>query len=109
METVKVAKCIEKIIVEIGNCRRQIEDKGRARAKSISNYDKRLRIAIVTLKDEGKFPVTLIEKIAKGLCAPEVEEREIAESDYKACISNLQALMAELNGYQSIYRHLAET
>lgn len=106
MEVVEVAQRIEKIISEIGKCRRQIEAKGIARAKAISNYDMRLGIAIVTLKEEGKFPATLIEKIAKKLCCKDREDLEIAESDYKAVISNLQALMAQLNGYQSIYRHL---
>jgi len=101
-----VSTIIANLIQEIGKCRREIEAKGTARAKAISNYDKRMRIAIVTLKDEGKFPATLIEKIAKGVCAPEIEEREIAESGYRACISNLEALKAQLNGYQSIYKHL---
>lgn len=109
MEITQIANTITKLISEIGKCRREIESKGKARAKAISNYDKQLRIAIVTLREEGKFPVTLIEKIAKGICAPQIEEREIAESGYKACISNLQALMAQLNGYQSIYRHLDTT
>lgn len=106
MEVIEVSNLIEKAIAEIGKCRRQIEEKGRKRAKTISEYDKRMQITIVTLREEGKFPVTLIEKIAKGICSPEIEAREIAESDYKACISNLQALMAQLNGLQSIYRHL---
>ena len=109
MEVLKVAECIENIIQEIGKARRLIEEKGKARAKAISDYDKQLRVAIITLKDSGKYPATLIEKIAKGVCAPQIEAREIAESGYKAVISNLQALMAQLNGYQSIYRHLDET
>ena len=109
MEVLEVAKRIEQIIIEIGKARRLIEDKGRARAKAISDYDKQLRIAIITLKESGKFPATLIEKIAKGVCSPQIEAREVAESGYKAVISNLQALMAQLNGYQSIYRHLDET
>lgn len=98
--------CIEKIIKEIGECRRDIETKGNARAKAISNYDKQLKIAIVTLKEAGKFPATLIEKIAKGVCSDHRLTLELAEVGYKACISNLTALMAQLNGYQSIYRHL---
>lgn len=109
MEVLKVAKHIEDIISEIGKARRQIEEKGLARARTISDYDKQLRVAIITLKESGKFPATLIEKIAKGVCAPQIEAREIAESGYKAVISNLNALMAQLNGYQSIYRHLDET
>jgi len=109
MELIQVKDCIEKLIKEIGKCRREIEDKGNARAKAISNYDKQLKIAIVTLRDEGKFPVTLIEKIAKGVCSDHREKLELAEVAYKACISNLEALKAQLNGYQSIFRHMDET
>lgn len=109
MEVLEVAKRIELIISEIGKARRQIEEKGRARAYAISNYDMRLGIAIVQLREAGKFPATLIEKIAKKICCKDREDLEIAESGYKAVISNLQALMAQLNGYQSIYRHLDET
>lgn len=109
MEVIEVAKRIEGIISEIGKCRRQIETKGIARAKAMSNYDMRIQIAIVTLREEGKFPATLIDRIARGICAKDKEDMEIAESNYKACISNLNALMAQLNGYQSIYRHLSET
>ena len=106
MDLMKVKDCIEKIISEIGHCRREIETKGNARANAISNYDKQLKIAIVVLKDEGKFPATLIEKIAKGVCSDHRLTLELAEVGYKSCLSNLEALKAQLNGYQSIYRHL---
>ncbi len=106
MEMIKVREYIEKIIIEIGKCRRDIETKGNARARAISNYDKQLKIAIVVLRDEGKFPATLIEKIAKGVCSDHREQLELAEVGYKACISNLEALKAQLNGYQSIFRHM---
>ncbi len=106
MEGIEVAKRIERIISEIGKSRRQIEEKGIARAKAISNYDKRMGIAIVTLRDEGKYPVTIIEKIAKKLCCEDRYDLEVAESGYRACLSNLSALIAQLNGYQSIFKHL---
>lgn len=106
MEIIEIKDCIESLIKEIGKCRREIEEKGKAKAKAISNYDMRIQISVVTLREEGKFPVTLIEKIAKGLCCKDREDMEIADSGYKACISNLEALKAQLNGYQSIYRHL---
>ena len=108
-EPLPIAQRIEKLIIEIGKCRREIESRGNERAKAISNYDMRLGIAIATLKDEGKCPVTIIEKIAKKFCAPDRERLELAESGYKACISNLEALKAQLNGYQSIYKHLDNT
>ncbi len=106
MDIHKVKECIEKLISEIGHCRREIEAKGNARANAISNYDKQLKIAIVTLREAGKFPATLIEKIAKGVCSDHRLTLELAEVGYKACISNLEALKAQLNGYQSIYKHL---
>ena len=106
MEIIECKNIIEDIVSEIGSCRREIETKGNARARAISNYDKQLKIAIVTLKEESKYPATLIEKIAKGVCCDHREQLELAEVAYKACISNLTALMAQLNGYQSIYRHL---
>ena len=106
MHIIKVKDCILKIIAEIGKCRREIEAKGNARAEAISNYDKQLGIAIEVLKDEGKYPATLIEKIAKKVCCDHREQLEKAEVGYKAVISNLEALKAQLNGYQSIYKHL---
>ena len=109
MEVLQVAKRIEGIISEIGKCRREIEGKGNARAKAMAMYDAKLGHAIKVLREEAKFPATLIEKIAKGVCSPDLEARETADCEYKACISNLQALMAQLNGYQSIYRHLDST
>ena len=105
-DLLKVKTYIENLISEIGKCRREIEEKGNARAKAIRNYDMKFGCAIVALKEEGKFPAVLIEKIAKKVCAEDRYELEIAESGYKACISNLEALKAQLNGYQSIYRHL---
>lgn len=109
-------KTIEKMITAVGDCRKQIEDRGKARANAISNYDKRLAIAIATIREQTHYklgdvqyerpPATLAEKIAKGICAEDRREMEIAESGYKAVISNLQALLAQMNAMQSIYRHM---
>ena len=108
-ELLNIADNINDLVALIGKTRREIEDKGMAKAKAISAYDKRLGIAIVTLRDEGKFPATLIEKIAKGVCAPERETMEMTDVAYKACLSNLEAMKAQLNAKQSVYRHLDET
>lgn len=116
MELIKVKDCIEKLISEIGHCRRDIESKGNARAKKISDYDRKMAITLATLREGENYtignkqyqtpPVSIMEKIAKGICAEERREMEVAESGYKAVISNLEALKAQLNGYQSIFRHL---
>ncbi len=116
MDAIQIARHIEGLIVAIGKCRREIEDKGKAKAKSISDYDRKLAITLATLRNSESYqigdktykqpPVSIMEKIAKGICSDELYAREVAESGYKACISNLEALKAQLNGYQSIFRHL---
>ena len=107
---------IEEMIAAIGECRKQIEEKGKTRASAIKNYDMRLAIAIATIRDQDHYelggkkyerpPATITEKIAKGMCALDREQMELAESGYKAVISNLEALKAQLNAMQSIYRHM---
>lgn len=116
MELGQAAERIQAIISEIGKCRREIEAKGKARASAIRVYDMKLAIALATLRNADTYelggktykapPVSIAEKIAKGLVAQEREAMELAESGYKACISNLEALKAQLNGYQSIFRHM---
>jgi len=107
MDTIiQVSDAIQKLIAEIGKCRREIDGKGEMRARAIANYDMRIGVAIVTLKEEGNFPATLIEKIAKKLCSEDRYALEVSESGYKAAICNLEALQAQLNAYQSIFRHL---
>ncbi len=116
MDIIQVADAIQKLIAEIGKCRREIEGKGNARAKAIKNYDMQMAIALATLREGESYelagrkwqapPVTIMEKIAKGICAIQREELEIAESGYRASTCNLEALQAQLNGFQSIFRHL---
>ena len=110
----KVKTSIEAMIVEIGKCRREIEEKGKSKAKAISDYDRKMAITLATLRNSESYelsgktykqpPVSIMEKIAKGICSDEIYAREVAESNYKACISNLEAMKAQLNAFQSIYR-----
>lgn len=94
------------------------EIKGRSLRKStaISNYDKALAITIIKLRNgieiefEGEKvkdpPTTIMEKIAKGIIWKERLEMEEADSEYKSLITNIETVKAELNGLQSINRHL---
>ena len=113
---IQIADTIQKIIAKIGVCRKEIEGKGQARAKAIKAYDMKLAIALATLRESNNYemagrkweapPVSIMEKIAKGIVAEERYNLEIAEAGYKSAICNLEALQAQLNGFQSIFRHL---
>ena len=112
----RVREYIEQLIRAIGDCRREIETKGNERARAIKTYDMKLAIALATLRNADTYelagktykapPVSIAEKIAKGLVAQERETMELADTGYKACISNLEALKAQLSAYQSVFRHL---
>ena len=117
-ELIVVSNNIKKIIGEIGEHRRKLESLGKEKARAISNYDKKIAIALIALRDGELYkvgtktiqqpPVTIMEKIAKGGCSEERYAMELAEGSYKACISNMTALLAQLNAHQSIFRHLQE-
>ena len=104
-------KLLEKMRVEI---------KGRAeeKAAALSEYDKQLAITIIRLKNnnidewEGEklvnIQATVLEKIARGICWEAKLKMEKADAMYKSLISNIDSVQAELNGWQSINRHISQ-
>ena len=116
-DPLKVSDFIREKIDEIRQCRLLISQYATRKSISKSNYSKKL--AIVTLKIKNRIikdfegiiipdnpAVTLIKTIAEGICWEEELEMEEGENQYKGLISCLEALKAELNGLQSINKHL---
>lgn len=117
MEIIKIAEEIQSKISGLAKCRNELKAKGDAKAKAIADYDRALAIRIIQLKNGKEFemgdgekittpPVTLIEKIAKGLCFQERLNLEIAENDYKSLITFIDCLQTEINALQSLNRYL---
>ena len=107
MEPLKLAQAMEKIIRELGVEGQKCYDLVVAKADAMSNYDKEMSIAVAQLKSEGE-PVSIIDKKAKGMCHAELHAKILAEEMLKAHYSKLDRLKAQLNGLQSMNRHLAE-
>lgn len=115
-DPIKVAELIGNKIKELEDERPRLMDYAQSKAQAISNYDRALALATLKVKNgtishlDGepivKPPANLIPLIAKGLCYKECFDKEAEEGCYKASISNLDAIKAELNGLQSINRHL---
>lgn len=113
-----IAHEIEAKIKEIDQARKLLGKRAKRKSEAISEYDKQLAITIIKIKNgevmefEGKLllklPAVTYEKIARGICWKEKLELETAEALYKNVIVTLQALQAELNGYQSIFRYLED-
>lgn len=118
MEITKVAEQIENRISVLKTLRRSLKEVAQKKAEAISEYERELSKTIISLKNGQKFmldgkeianpPATLIEKIARGICFQEKLNCDLAETNYKSVITSINAVMAELNGWQSIYRHLEE-
>jgi len=118
MEITKVANEIENKINQIEQDSKHLKSRAEAKAETIGIYEKVLAKCLIGLKNgkqytlEGEIiqnpPATITEKIAKGLCWQEKIEMDKAETLYKNTIEWLRCLQAELNGWQSIYRHLSD-
>ena len=88
-------------------------------AVALSEYDRQLAVTLIKLRNgkeatlDGETiqspPATITEKIAKGVCWEAKLNADTKEGELKALQSTMNAIMAELNGLQSIYRHLDET
>ena len=106
MELMEIADLINQKVklLEVG--RSKLDDLGREKARSISEYDKELALEMLRQK-EGQ-PATLCEKIAKGVIFQKRYDMEVADALYKNSITKMESVKAELNGLQSINRYLKE-
>ena len=82
------------------------EDLIRAKAEAIRDYDMAIGVATTKLKDGGT-QATLIPAKAKADCADKRLDLVLAEELLKAHYSRVGILQAQLNGFQSINRHLS--
>ena len=103
-DIIAYARYIEDLITAIKTRYTELPELGVAKAQTAMEYEKALAIAIVGLK--GEHPVSILEKIAKGECVKQLYDKMVAESAYKACITKIEANKAQLNAYQSLFRHL---
>ena len=109
-------------IQELREARRNIFNAATEKGLAISNYDRMIAITFLKLKnrlikemsdpetgeiiDIPVLPATALTIIAKGICWMHKGREEEADAMYKAILSNLDAIKAELNGLQSINKNI---
>ncbi|MDD4689052.1 MAG: hypothetical protein PHE51_04820 [Eubacteriales bacterium] len=119
MDLIYISTEIQKRINDLSNGRKIIAQRSEEKAKYISEYEKKMAVVIMRLKNGEKFdieghtvggelPANLIEKIARGVCWKEKMDMERADGFYRAAVSGMSSLESELNGLQSILRYLKE-
>ena len=115
---INLADEILKKIQEINTIRAEIIKRGEAKANAIGNYDRAMALVIIQLKNGVEFDLhgvkikepaaTYLKEIAKGLCEVEKIEMEKHEMLYKSVLTNLEATLAQLNAFQSLFRYQQE-
>lgn len=116
MNLINIADEIMKKNKDIDKIRADIRQRGENKAKTIATYEKTMSLTIIKLKNGETFELdgnaisnpqtTILEKIAKGICWETKLEMETADALYRSATTNLQAVIAQLNSLQSLFRHL---
>ena len=108
LTTVQVASQIETVIDAIKTEGKLSTDLIKAEAESMRDYDKQVAISSASHKAAG-MAVTMIRDQAKGDASEHLYKMIVAQKSLKAHWERLKYLQAQLNGYQSIYKHLEST
>jgi hypothetical protein len=108
MEAVKVAHHIESVIEAIKLEGQKSQSLVQAEAEAMRDYDKCVAVQSAHHKATG-MSVTLIRDQAKGDASELLYKMIVAQKSLKAHWERLKYLQAQLNAYQSIFRHLEST
>lgn len=111
-----IASDIDSKLKELYQCRMKLKEAGDRKARMISVYDLEIAKTIINLKNGIVYkitdfeiknpPVTLIDKLARGICYKERLDLDVAENDYKSLSTTINCIQAEINALQTLYRHL---
>lgn len=108
MEVMAIANQIKSVIDALKVEGQRSKELLEAEATAASVYDKAIAVRILKLRAEA-VPVTIVEKQAKGDAHSLLYDKIVAERSMKAHWQRLAYLQAQLNAWQSIFRHLSHT
>lgn len=109
MEPLTVAQRIIKIIEALKEEGKKLQDfvDSHELPQAEVNYQKAKQTMCAIMKADGKT-IGEIDKEIKGRCSKELLAREIAQIQFKAINTRIGILKAQMLGYQSVNKHLAE-
>lgn len=116
MDVLDVSEKIKKKIELLEKARDDLRGYAEDKALFTAVYEKNLAVCLIKLHNGKPFeldgqtiskpPASTSEKIAKGIVWESKQQMLLAEAKYKLAVTTLDSIAAELNGWQSIYRHL---
>lgn len=72
-----------------------------------AEYSLALAKVMLKLRSEG-MPITLIRDVAKGDCWKEQMDKDTEKANYDIVKEKVDIVKSQLNGYQTIHKHLEE-
>ena len=118
VDMIKLATSISYKIRELETARDELSAVAQAVGPAIGAYRKRLAIVLIQLRNgvEMKLgeetiqspPASYTLDIAHGICSKEKMDSETADTLFRAQLKICDMLQAELNGLQSINKHLSD-
>ena len=116
MDIIPIQQRIETLIDKLEKVRASIRERGEDRAQAATDYDMMMAQTLIGLRNGKEYelngericnpPATIMKEIAKGLCWESKLASEKADALYKSAITNQENIMAQLNAFQSLFRHL---
>lgn len=118
-DVISVKDQMLKFSAQLTNAKKELIKKADRKAETAAEYDKVIALTLAKLRNGRHFeidgeeiqnpPVSIMDKLAKGLCWEQSLAKEKAETGYKAVNTSIDIIKSQLNALQSVYRHLDET
>jgi hypothetical protein len=108
MEPLEVAQHMEEIIRKLAIEGQRGKELVEAKASALVDYKKERAVRALFHKNAG-MAVTLIKHQADGDAADMEGYMTLTADEFKIHLVRMDNLKAQLNGYQSIYKHLDTT
>jgi hypothetical protein len=116
MNLLNISEEIQNKIKEIDMIRKEIKSRGESKADALKEYKKQKAITLIKIKNHTEFeldgnkikdpPASYTKDIAEGIVFNEIFNTELADSNYKSALVNLDACQSQLTALQSLFRHL---
>ena len=115
MDVYEISKEIRAKVKLLETGRNLMKERSKLKAETMAEYEKEIAITILKLRNgvemkfEGqvivKTPVTVLDKIAKGICWRERLAMDMADNEFRAAIIGMKAIETEMTGLQSINKY----
>lgn len=118
MELQKISSLIIDRVSLLAQGRKELKTRAERRAQTTALYEKELAKTIIKLRNGEEMlldnevvrdvPITVLEKISKGICWENKIKMDEADMFYKNASVGLNSLMSEVNALQSLLKYQEE-